>query len=215
MPGLTDFGENTVLDDMFNAGSGFAIAGNPFVALHTADPGDTGASNEVAGGSYARQQADFTAASSGALENVANIDFTSMPSTTVVAWSIWDNVSAGNCLQTGWFSTVSGLGIVRSADLAGNDVQSVAHGLANDDRVEFEVIEGLTIPAGLTAGVLYFVLSAGLTTDAFNVSTTSGGGEVDITAAGSSIWRKVTPKVVNSGDTFRISAGALDIFATE
>jgi len=36
-----------------------------------------------------------------------------------------------------------------------------------------------------------------------------------MTTGGSMVWRKVTPKVVNSGDTFRISAGALDIFATE
>jgi hypothetical protein len=215
MPGLTDAAEDLVLDDIYNAGAGITLATDPFIALHTADPGDTGASNEVAGGSYARQQAAFSTSASGTVSNSANIDFTNMPSTTVVAWSVWTLVSAGTCLQTGWFSTVSGLAVVRSADLAGNDIQTVAHGLASDDRVEFEVIEGLTIPAGLTAGTLYFVLSGGLTTDAFNVSATSGGAEIDITAAGSAIWRKVTPKVVNSGDTFRIATGDLDIFATE
>jgi hypothetical protein len=213
MPGLSDFGENQVIDRIYNFQGTFPSA-DPWISLHTADPGDTGA-NEVTGGSYIRQQAAFGNAASGTTDNTANIDFAGMPATTVVAWGVWDASTVGNCYQSGWFSTVSGLGIVRSGDLAGNDIQSVVHGLVTDDRVVFEVIEGLTIPAGLTAGTLYFVLAAGLTTDAFNVSTTSGGAEVDITAAGSCIWRKVTPKTVNGGDTFRIPTGALDIFATE
>jgi len=214
MPGLTYAGENAVLDEIYNAGAGTFPTADPFISLHTADPADTGA-NEVAGGSYVRQQAAFGPAASGTLSNTANIDFTGMPAVTVVAWGVNDASTAGTFFQTGWLSTVSGLGVVRSGDLAGNDIQSSVHGLTTDDRVVFEVIEGLTIPAGITAGTLYFVLAAGLTTDAFNISLTSGGAEIDITAAGSCIWRKVTPKVVNGGDTFRIAAGDLDIFATE
>lgn len=209
---ISNFAELAWLDDAFNAGSALAIAGDPYIALFTADPGETGASNEVTGGSYARVQTAFGAAASGTLSNSGNIDFTSMPTTTVVGWGAFDAATVGNCLWTGWLSTVSGLAVVRSADLAGNDIQTVAHGLAADDRVVFEEVEGLTIPTGITAGTLYFVLSAGLTTDAFNISTTSGGAEVDITAAGSAVWRKVTPKAVNSGDTFRIATGDLDIF---
>ena len=215
MPGLTNAGEDAVIDEIYNAGGGTFPTANVFVALHTGDPGDDGSTNEVAGGSYARQQADFNAASGGVTANAANIDFTNMPATTVMAWSVWTLVTGGTCYQTGWLSTVSGLAVVRSADLAGNDIQTVAHGLAADDRVVFETIEGLTTPAGITLGTVYFVLSGGLTTDAFNISATSGGAEIDITAAGSAIWRKVTPKVTNSGDTFRIATGDLDIFATE
>ena len=135
-----------------------------------------------------------------------------MPSTTVMAWGAWDAVSGGNCFWTGFLTVVGGLAVVRSADLAGNDVQSVAHGLAADDRVAFEAFEALTSPAGLTLGTVHFVLAAGLTTDAFNVSATSGGAEVDITAAGSAVWRKVVPQPVNVGNIFRIPSGELDIF---
>jgi hypothetical protein len=214
MAGLTNTGENAVLDEIYNAAGGTFPAADPFISLHTADPADTGAS-EVTGGTYARQQVAFGAAASGTLENTGAINFTLMPACTVVAWSVNDAVTAGNFFQDGWFSTVSGLAICRAADVTANDIQSTAHGLATDDRVVFEVIEGLTIPAGLTAGTLYFVLATGLTTDAFRVATTSGGAAIDITAVGSAIWRKVTPKVVNAGDTFQIAAGALDIFATE
>ena len=214
MPGLTDAGENAVLDEIYNAGAGTFPAADPYISLHTADPADTGA-NEVTGGTYTRQQVAFGAAASGALENTGAINFTLMPACTVVAWGVNSAVTAGTFYQVGWFSTVSGLAIVRTADATANDVQSQTHGLANDDRVVFEVIEGLTVPAGLTAGTLYFVISTGLTTDAFRVATTSGGAAVDITGNGSAIWRKVTPKTVNAGDTFQIAAGDLDILATE
>jgi hypothetical protein len=215
MPGFSDYAENQVLDDIYNSGTGFAVTGDPFISLHTADPGDTGA-NEVTGGAgpYARQQAAFSVSASGTTDNDANIDFAGMPAVTVVAWGVWDAVSAGNCIQTGWLSTVSGLAVVRTADVAGNDIQTAdASGLVTDDRVIFETIEGLTAPAGLTLGQVYFVLVSGV--DTFTVSDSSGGAEEDITAEGSAIWRKVTPKVVNAGDTFRIAAGDLDIFATE
>lgn len=217
MPLLSDFGENAVLDEIFNAGSGTFPAADPFIALHSADPGDTGA-NELTGGSYARQQVAFGAAASGALSNTGAITW-SVPAGNVVAWSAWDAVSAGNCFFSAWFNPSSGkvvgLSVVRSGDLAGNDIQTVVHGLAADDRVVFETIEGLTTPAGLTLGTIYFVLSGGLTTDAFNVSTSSGGAEADITAAGEALWRKVA--VTNFGGTgsFQVAAGDLDILGTE
>jgi hypothetical protein len=213
---ISDYAENKLLDAVFNfttTGGGLPTA-NPFIALHTADPGETGTS-EATGGSYARQQADFAVAAAGTLQNNANIDFASMPAVSgngIVGWSAWDAVSAGNCLWTGWLSLTSGLAEVRSGDLATDDVQSVAHGLVTDSRVVFEALEGLTIPAGITAGTLYFVLAVGLTTDTFRVSTTSGGGTLNITAAGSALWRLVANKTVNSGDTFRIATGDLDVF---
>jgi hypothetical protein len=132
-----------------------------------------------------------------------------------VAWGAWDAVTAGNCFQTGFFSIVQGLALVRTADATANDVQSVAHGLVANDRVEFEVIEQLTVPAGLTAGVLYYVISTGITTDSFRVSTTLGGAAVDITGNGSAIWRKVVVTNFSSAGTFQVAAGDLDIYATE
>jgi hypothetical protein len=76
-----------------------------FVALHTASPGETGASNEVTGGSYARQSATFTWNSgSTRAENSAQLSFTGMPAVTVSHWSIKDASSGGNTLFYGAFS---------------------------------------------------------------------------------------------------------------
>lgn len=65
-----------------------------------------------------------------------------------------------------------------------NTLTATAHGLVANDTVLFET-DG-TIPTGLTADTLYYVISSGLTSSVFKVSTTLGGSEVDITNAQSS-----------------------------
>jgi hypothetical protein len=216
MPGLTDYGELNVLDEIYNAGAGTFPAADPYISLHSADPADTGA-NELTGGGYARQQTAFGAAAAGTLSNTGAITW-SVPAGNVVAWGVWDAATVGNCLQTGWFNTATpavSLAICRAADVTANDIQSTAHGLTTDDRVVFEVIEQLTIPAGLTAGTIYFVLAAGLTTDAYRVATTSGGAAIDITAVGSAIARRVLVTNFGGAGSFQVGAAALQIFATE
>ena len=52
-----------------------------------------------------------------------------------------------------------------------------AHGLAAGDVVEFPII---TTTTGLTVGQNYYVISGGLTADAFKVSDTAGGSAVDL-----------------------------------
>ena len=218
MPGLSDSGENLVLDFLFN-GTGTTYTGGPtadiFVSLHTADPADTGA-NEVTGGAgpYARQQAAFGASASGTLSNTANIDFLGMPAVTVVGWGIWSAASAGTCYVTGYFAPAAGFAVIHHTETADDNLYTPDHALVNDDRVVFEVIEGQALPGGVTAGTVYWVTGTPGADD-FQISTTQDGGAVDITTDGQAICREVTPKVVNAGDTFRIAAGDLDVFATE
>lgn len=212
---ISNYAEDQLLDALVNADTTGFPAGDPYFQLHNADPGEAGTTNVV---NVARVQAAFPAASGGTVANTANIDFASMPTDTVVGWSMWDAAGSGgpptggNCLWTGWFSTVAVTIQVDDEDLATNDIESPTHGFIADDRIVFEVLENFTVPTGLTAGTLYYVIATGLVDDMFRVSTTSGGGAVDITAEGQCIARKVTPKAVTSGDTFRIAAGDLDLF---
>lgn len=115
---MSDNGELQVLDAIFNADTVGFPAGNPYVQLHSGDPGEAGTTNVV---SIGRVQADFGVASGGTLSNSANIDFTSMPAVTapgVVAWSVWDAAGSGspptggNCFWTGWFSTVGRIAVM-------------------------------------------------------------------------------------------------------
>lgn len=198
---VSDTTENTILDDIFNGAS------DPWIALHTGNPGETGA-NEVTGGSYGRQQVAFDPASGGSVQNSGQVDFTGIANgTTIVAWSAWTASSGGTCRWIGWKSTVARLFVVRAADLTANDITSPSHGFTNDDRWVAETVEGLALPAGITAGTLYWVLAT--TTDTFTISTTQDGSAVDITGSGVGIGRLIVPSTVSTGQTYRIAAGGL------
>lgn len=69
-----------------------------FLSLHTADPGDTGAS-EVSGGSYARQgPVTFDAPVAGESDNANAVEFLDMPAVTVTHFGLFTAVSAGTFL---------------------------------------------------------------------------------------------------------------------
>lgn len=66
-----------------------------YMALFTADPGETGASNEVSGGSYARQSIAFGTAATKTISNSGAINFTGMPAATVTHWGLFSASSGG------------------------------------------------------------------------------------------------------------------------
>lgn len=68
-----------------------------------------------------------------------------------------------------------------TVDATSNLFTASSHGLVAGDTVIFET-DG-TIPTGLTEDQQYYVISSGLTTNDFKVSTTLGGSAVDITDA--------------------------------
>jgi len=101
---LTNYLENKLLDHFLGTTS-YTMPSPVYVALFTVAPGDAGGGTEVTGGSYARQTATFTAASSGATSNSANIDFTGMPAATTVAIALFDQLTSGNMLVHGTLTT--------------------------------------------------------------------------------------------------------------
>lgn len=184
-----------------------------YLALHTADPGETG-TNEVVGGSYARQAVTFNASSGGVATNNGIVAFTGMPSVPspgVVAFSLWDAASSGNCGYTGWLGNSGELfKPFTMADTATDLIVAPAHGYSNDDVVVIITeIGNTTIPTGLTAGVLYFVVSS--LTDSFQLSATKAGAAINLTGKGSGLIRRVVPKVINPGDTFQVPNGNLSV----
>jgi len=65
------------------------------------------------------------------------------------------------------------------------------HGLTATTKVVFT--GGDDIPCGLTLNAIYFVISTGLTTNAFQVSTTSGGSAIAVTGTASGDFYVATP----------------------
>ena len=101
---LTNYLENKLLDHFLGT-TAYTMPSPVYVALFTVAPGDAGGGTEVTGGSYARQTAAFTAASSGATSNSGNIDFTGMPAATTVAIALFDAITSGNMLVHGTLTT--------------------------------------------------------------------------------------------------------------
>jgi hypothetical protein len=212
MPGMSTYLAGKVIDHILR-NQAYTPVATVYVSLHTADPGLTG-TNEVTGGTYTRQAAGFTAAASSHTDNAGLLSFTLMPAVAapgVTFAGVWDAVTTGNFLYGGPLTPAAqvtwGFTALASTDI----ITAYALGFVANDTVEFETAEGTALPTGITAGTIYYVISTGLTTDVFEVSTTLGGGALNITANGGGIVRKVSGKTTNSGDTFQIATGDLDL----
>lgn len=74
------------------------------LALATSASSASAAGTEVTGGSYARQNVAFSAASAGATANTGAVTYTNMPATTVTHVDLYD--SAGSP-RRGWFGALT------------------------------------------------------------------------------------------------------------
>jgi hypothetical protein len=185
-------GKNAMLDAL----------GITHVGAFTDFPTDSGAgSNEVAGGSYARQPISYSSASGGSKSKAAGTVSIPIPAgTTVYFLGGFSASTSGTMLKWAPINggSVKGVGTAATTDV----LLSNGHGLVDTDRVFLTTVNGESLPAGLSAGVLYYVVSG--TTDTFKVSLTNGGSAVDVTGTGEFAFQKVI------GETFA-SAGNLDV----
>lgn len=199
---ITDPCKNALLDSAVAAG----LTTTPHLTLHTAFPPTTG--NEVTGGSpaYARKPFTWSAAAAGAKAISAAQTFDIPAGTTVRAVAVYDALTAGT--QKCWSPAGASARRAFSVDSAGvtaNVLFSPAHGLVAGDRVLVWPTIGAALPTGLAEDTEYFVIATGLTTDAFSVSTTSGGAAVDITAIGDGDVQKFTAEVFAGQGTYQVT----------
>lgn len=97
--------ENKILDHILGA-TVYTAPATVYIALHTADPTDVGNVAETSGTNYARlavtnNTTNWPAASGGSKASGAVFTFATPGSGgwgTITHFSIWDAVTAGNCL---------------------------------------------------------------------------------------------------------------------
>lgn len=111
---VSNYLENKIItDNISNAAK--------YVALHTADPTDTGTVAEVSTSGVTRLSATFSAPSNGVTSNSADIVWTGLTyAGTITHVSLWDASTAGNCLWTG--------ALTASKTLASGDELKIASG---------------------------------------------------------------------------------------
>jgi hypothetical protein len=88
----------TERDAVLNAycrGTSYAGNASLFLSIHTADPGNTGASENTGYSGGLRPAIAFTAASGQSCPNTSQIDFTVMPAITVTHVGLWTANTAG------------------------------------------------------------------------------------------------------------------------
>lgn len=191
------------------------------ILTSAADPGTgtNSAGTEATGGSpaYARVAVTWAAASAGTKSNSNSMTF-DVPAGTYAYFGLF-NASTGNTnnykgyIPFGGASALKGFASVDTT-LTNDQFLSVAHGMADGDRVQLFNVFSETIPTGITEGTLYYVVNSA--TNTFKVSTTQGGAAVDVTAvAGGEIyWQRVVPEVFASQGQITVAASALVLDAT-
>ena len=216
----TTFLTDELLDHVYR-NAAFTGPVTVFAALYEAiTTKETAAGTETAYTGYARQAITFGAPAVGdqggrKIQNSAVITFpqkTDAPQNTIIAIVVFDAVTAGNAFFVTFLDGGKPfMAVVEAADLAGNDITAPGHGLVNDDRVILEQFGGVdNLPTGLAEDQTYWVTGTP-TADTFALSLTMDGAEVDITAIGSMLVMRLTPKVLDQNDTPEFAANTLVI----
>lgn len=173
---------------------------NIFVALHTADPGESGdqTTSEAAYTGYARRAVARTTGgwtcTTNSVSPVANITFPQATGahTTILYFSTGKATSgASEIFHRGPIGSIQGPFTGATDDT----ITIPGHTLVVDDRVAFFPSHESSLPTGIVEGTVYWVKTSA--TNVITVSTTQAGTTQDITAVGDGVAFKVTPIVTS------------------
>lgn len=215
----------SIFEDLGDGISGATTAGSLHVSLHTDLPNEVGGDqtvNEADFGSYARvavsrATGEWTLATVGTTRSrVSNTNAINFPQATADAnnpneiryWGVGTDASgAGNLLYFGHFGDPLEFFTVDDSAVVDTIIMP-DHTLSDADEVIFLSAAGASLPSGITEGTRYFVVNS--SADQFQIEATVGGGAINI-GNGDGRGARLTPKSVDTNDTFTIAAGDLRI----
>lgn len=100
MAALTNYSADNMLD-LTLSGTAYSSPASVYLSLMTVAGDAAGGGTEVSGGGYVRKPVTFGAPSTGAVASDALVDWTPVhtgSNQTVVGWTVWDDLAAGNML---------------------------------------------------------------------------------------------------------------------
>jgi hypothetical protein len=201
---LSTAAKNTMLDALDEA----QAAGAKFASLHSAYSA-TG-TNELSGGTpaYARKAATWDAAASGSKAINGTIVFDVAAAAVVRFVGFWTAVTGGTFLgMSPNAGTIPQAFVV--PDASADVLECVAHGFVNTDTVVVWAVPGDPLPTGLVEGTVYFVING--TVDDLQLSATSGGAAVAITAIGAGMLQKLVVETFGGQGTHTITACTMSL----
>lgn len=176
---------------------------NLFAGLFTTVPADDGTGGvEPSGGAYARvsvanNATQFPSANPKVNANAITFPVPTAPWNQCKAMGWWSASTAGTLRHWAYLCDMI---IPMAVGIASTDfVWAPGHSFTNGMLVIGWAPAGSTMPAGLTAGTEYFVV--GVTGSSFQLSLTSGGAAINITADGSMIVARSRFTSPTIGDT--------------
>jgi hypothetical protein len=108
---ISSYLEDQLLDTLDGSGEAYSASAT-FLKLHLGNPGEDGTGNPAA--ETTRKAVSFDPASGGSKESSATVEWTNVNSTEVYShWSMWDDVTSGNCL---WYGALSANASVTAGD---------------------------------------------------------------------------------------------------
>lgn len=194
---------------------GSSVAGNFYLTLHTADPGEAGdqTTNEATYTSYARVAVSRSTGFNVSGNSAALAALTEFPActggnNTITHFGIGTDSSGAGVLV---FKAPLGsnLGPFTGATTDTITIPGLT-GLSVDDRISFYPALGSSLPTGIAEGTLYWVKT--VSGDAVTISATQGGATVDITASGDGVAFRNTPITASAGVTPRLTTSTTVTF---
>lgn len=179
-----------------------------FASLHSAYPGNAGAS-EIAGGTppYARQPVTWGASASGQMTTATNPTF-NVPASTSISWvGLWSLITGGTFLCS---LPIGGNAGVPFYVAAGDDtLRADNHGLTDGTQVVVLDTNIGVLPTGLTEGTVYFVRDT--SGDTFKLAATLGGSAIDLTSDGTGFITPIVPETFGGQGTYAVSTITVDL----
>jgi hypothetical protein len=178
-----------------------------YMSLHGAYSATGG--SELTGGSpaYARVADGWGSPAGNSISLASTYTFNVPASSTVAFIGFWDSLTGGN-FQGMYPNSGSASAYAFSAPSSTSTVLAPGTSYAaNQSVVVFPTAQG-TLPGGLTAGVIYYVKSP--SGDSFELSATSGGAAITLTADGGGLVQVITPVAYPSQGTFQVTQGTLN-----
>lgn len=192
-----------------------ATAGSVYLSLHETYPGEAGSqtTGETTYTGYARKAVARNATEWPTANPMLNANAQNFPASS--------SAGPNNIYFVGIGRSVSGAGVLDYIAPCGVELgegtATVADvitipglsGVAALDEIAFFAPPKDALPAGITAGTIYFVKT--VSGNDITISATSGGATLDITAAGGVLAWKMVKLAVTNGITPQIAASALSI----
>ena len=179
-------------------------SGALYVSVHSAYSA-TGA-NELSGGSYARVAVTWGSPAGGSIALSGTPYSVNIPASSTAAFvGFWSALSGGTF--QGMFPGGNAPAYTFAAPSSTDTLLAPGSAYVANQPVVVFPTAGSTIPTGLTAGVIYYVISP--SSDSFELSATSGGSAINLTADGSGIVQAITPDVFGSAGTYSVAGATL------